>query len=83
MQKILLDARAMAHPEPLQQAIAHLQTLSDDSYLYMLNRKKPVPLLAMVAEKHYAHLAQQAADETWHILICKNPDADLVRCLDV
>jgi len=45
MKKILLDAREMAHLKPLELGINILKKLDDESYLYMLHRKHPVPLI--------------------------------------
>ena len=83
MQKILLDAREMEHPEPLQISLTHLRTMNNDEYLYMINRRKPIPLLEIVKEKEFSYIAHQDSQEIWHILITKNPTCNLEELLDV
>jgi hypothetical protein len=83
LRKIPLDAREMEHPIPLQLALNHLQSMKIDDYLYMLHRKQPIPLIEVAKEKKFAYFTHQEPNETWHILICKDPDADLEELLDV
>lgn len=83
MKKILLDAREMEHPIPLQLALNHLQSMRDNDYLYMIHRKQPIPLIEVAKEKKFAYFTYQDKNETWHILICKNPKAELEGLLDV
>ena len=49
----------------------------------MIHRKQPIPLIEVAKEKRFAHFTHQDQSETWHILICKDPDADLEELLDV
>jgi len=67
MNKILLDAREMEHPIPLQVALNHLQTMKQNDYLYMLHRKKPIPLIEVAKEKEFAHFTHQDKKENWQI----------------
>lgn len=83
MNKILLDAREMEHPIPLQLALNHLQAMKENEYLYMLHRKKPIPLIEVAIEKEFAHFTHQDAEETWHILISKENSSNLKELLDV
>ena len=83
MRKIDIDAREMEHPIPLQIALNHLQSMKGDDYLYMLHRKRPIPLIEVAKEKSFAHLIHQDNSETWHILICKDIEVDLEGLLDV
>jgi len=73
----------MEHPIPLQQAMHHLKNMDDDHYLYMIHRKKPIPLIEIAKEKAFVHYEHQDAEETWHILIAKNPHINLQELLDV
>ncbi|WP_456432092.1 DUF2249 domain-containing protein [Nitratifractor sp.] len=82
MRRILLDARGMEHPEPLERAIAALRTLDGESYLYMLHRKEPIPLLALAREHGLNHLSRQDDRGRWHILITPVPDIDLAALVD-
>jgi hypothetical protein len=83
MDKIFLDAREMEHPEPLQSSLFHLKSMSDEAYLYMLNIRKPVPLLEIAKEKGFFSLVVQDSNEIWHILISKNSEIRLEELLDV
>jgi hypothetical protein len=82
LKKIVLDARDMEYPLPLQLSLSHLQKMTLDEYLYMLHRKNPIPLIEIAKEKEYAYLAHNHND-IWHILICKNQNCNLEGLLDV
>ena len=82
MKKILLDAREMEHPTPLQLALSYLKNMSEDEYLYMIHRKNPIPLIEIAKDKEYIYLSHNHND-TWHILICKNRECNLEELLDV
>jgi len=83
MKKILLDAREMEHPEPLQISLTHLRTMEDNEYLYMLNLRKPIPLIEIIKEKEFSYITHQDSQNIWHILITKNPTYNLEEFLDV
>ena len=75
--KIYLDAREMEHPEPLEKAMKIIQSLDDNSYLYMLHRKNPLPLIDLAKGHLLKVLTQEDENNQWHILICKNQTIDL------
>jgi len=83
MEKIFLDTREMEHPEPLQASLFHLQTMSEAHYLYMLNIRKPIPLLEIAKEKGFLFFTHQDANQVWHVLITKNSKTTLEELLDV
>jgi hypothetical protein len=83
MKKITLDAREMEHPKPLELAIGILKDLDDESYLYMLHRKEPIPLIDLAKEQHFQMLSHQDTKKEWHILIAKNNSFDLKEYLSV
>ena len=84
MEKFFIDAREMSHPVPLRTAIEYLQKMKDSDYIYMINNKKPTPLLAMVDEKGgFIHLEHLDENEVWHILITKDKNLDLKALLNV
>ena len=83
MNKIFLDARGMEHPEPLQISLSHLQSMSNEEYFYMLNIRKPIPLLEIAKEKGFICFTHQDSNEIWHILISRNSDIILEELLDV
>jgi len=83
MKRHLVDAREMEHPEPLRISIEHLKNMDSEDYLYMLNKKNPIPLLEMANEKGFLHLSHEDENELWHILITKNPKLNLKELIDV
>lgn len=83
MKKITLDAREMEHPKPLEVAIGILKNLDDESYLYMLHRKEPIPLIDLAKEQNFQMLSHQDTNKEWHILIAKNNSFDLNEYLSV
>jgi TusA-related sulfurtransferase len=82
LKKILLDARELEHPVPLQLALNHLQKMGDNEFLYMIHRKNPIPLIEIAKEKSYSYLTHNEKD-TWHILISKNRKSNLWELLNV
>jgi TusA-related sulfurtransferase len=82
LKKIVLDAREMEHPTPLQLALKYLKDMDKNEYLYMIHRKNPIPLIEIVKDKGYLYLTQNYND-TWHILISKKLDCNLKEFLDV
>ena len=80
--KISLDTRDMEHPVPLDKAMKILPELSDDNYLYMLHRKKPIPLLDLAQERGLITLSKEDEHEDWHIIICANKNTDLETLID-
>lgn len=83
LRKIGLDTRDLEHPEPLEMAIKILQNLDEETYLYMLHRKKPLPLIDLANKHKFQVLSQEDHAKEWHILISKNKNIDLNDFLDV
>ena len=77
MREYFLDARALEHPEPLKQAIEILKNLDQESFLYMLHRKEPIPLLALANEHKLNNISKKGEDNNWHILISPNSEVKL------
>jgi len=83
MEKILLDARELEYPKPLQISIEYLSEMKSNEYLYMLNRKNPIPLLEIAKGRGFQYLSHQDSNEIWHIIITKNKSIELKGLLDV
>ena len=83
MRKIGIDTRELAHPEPLEMAIKILQQLNNDTYLYMLHTKNPIPLLDLAHEHGYRTLSQENSVGDWEIVISSNKDVVLEDLLSV
>ena len=81
--KIYFDAREMEHPEPLEKSMKIIQSLDENSYLYMLHRKKPLPLIDLATKHLLKVLTKEDTNKQWHILICKNQNIELNDFLDV
>jgi len=77
IKKIILDARELEHPKPLELSMKALQELDEESYFYMIHRKNPIPLIDLASEQHFQVVNQEDAEGNWHILISKNSDIDL------
>ena len=83
MRRLGIDTRELAHPEPLEMAIKILQQLNDDTYLYMLHRKNPIPLLDLAQEHGYRTLSEENEVGDWQIVITSNSTIDLKDLLGV
>lgn len=83
MRKLGIDTRELAHPEPLEMATKILQQLNEDTYLYMLHTKNPIPLLDLAQEHGYRTLSQENSVGDWEIVITNNKDVVLKDLLSV
>jgi hypothetical protein len=84
LRKIGLDTRALEHPVPLEMAIRVLHELDEETYLYMLHRKNPIPLIDLAKENHFQVLTKEdTSSKDWHVLISKNKTIDLNNFLNV
>ena len=59
MRKISIDTRELSHPKPLEMSMKILRTLDDESYLYMLHSKNPIPLLDLAQEHNFLTLSKE------------------------
>lgn len=83
LKKIVLDARELEHPKPLELAMKALRELDEENYFYMIHRKNPIPLLDLASEQNFNVLNREDAKGDWHILICRNSHIDLSELLCV
>lgn len=83
MKRFTLDSRELEHPKPLEMAISLLRELDDDSYLYMLNKRNPVPLINLAQKQNFQVLYHGVDESNWHILITPNKKISLEEYLDV
>jgi len=77
MTKIDLDARELEHPKPLEMSMKIVHHLDDSSYLYMIHRKNPIPLLDFAKGLNLQIVSKEDTQQIWHILISPNHDIDL------
>jgi hypothetical protein len=73
----------MEHPKPLELAIEAIRGLDEQHYLYMLNRKNPIPLLRLAQQHNYQTLSTEITEGEWRILISKDKELPLQEYLDV
>ncbi len=83
MKRLYFDARELEHPKPMEEALQLIQGMDEQSYLYMIHRKHPVPLLELVAIRGFQTLVHEEKADTWHILITKSQNISLLEFLDV
>ncbi len=81
--KILLDATELEHPKPFEKAVLILNELDDNSYLYMLHKREPLPLLELAKNRGFTYVLKKDSDDLWHILFTKDKDINLLELLDV
>ena len=81
--KQFIDTRELEHPEPMQMAMKVLQSLDDNAYLYMLHKKKPLPLIDLATENKFQVHTHEDNAQQWHILIAKNTTLALSELVDV
>ncbi len=83
MKKYFLDARELAHPEPLRISLEYLKEMRDEDYFYMINIREPIPLLELAKGKGYRLFTHKDNNQNWHIIISKNQQQNLEELLDV
>ena len=83
MRRISLDSRELEHPKPLEMAIDILKSLDNDSYMYMLNRRNPIPLINLASSQNLQTFSKELTPDEWHILITPNVEISLEELLDV
>jgi len=64
-------------------AIKTLQQLDKNTYLYMLHKKNPLPLLDLAQEQGYRTLSQENSAGDWEIVITNNKNIVLKDLLSV
>ena len=72
--EILIDARWLRPPEPMEMVLQALDQLRPGQSIRMLLHREPFPLYPLLAERGYRHATQMEADGSYVILI-RQPDA--------
>lgn len=75
MKRYYLDARELEYPKPLERAIGFLRKLDTESYLYMVHRRYPTPLVALCDEHGLKHRELERGG-VWHIVITPSEETD-------
>lgn len=74
--EILIDARWLEPPEPMEKVMQILALLRPGQAIRLLLHREPFPLYPLLAEHGYGHATQMEADGSYVILI--HPIADQV-----
>jgi len=67
--EILVDARGLEPPEPMEKVMQVLALLRPGQAIRMLLHREPFPLYAILAERGYRHETRMEADGSYVILI--------------
>ena len=67
--EILVDARGLEPPEPMEKVMQVLALLRPGQSIRMLLHREPFPLYAILAERGYRHETRMDADGSYVILI--------------
>jgi uncharacterized protein (DUF2249 family) len=67
--EILIDARWLRPPEPMEMVLQALDHLRPGQSIRMLLHREPFPLYPLLAERGYRHATQMEADGSYVILI--------------
>ena len=69
IEEILVDARGLEPPEPMEKVMQTLALLRPGQSIRMLLHREPFPLYALLAERGYRHETRMEADGSYVILI--------------
>lgn len=67
--EILVDARGLEPPEPLEKVMQALALLRPGQSVRLLLHREPFPLYPLLAERGYGHATRMEADGSYVILI--------------
>ena len=67
--EILVDARDLEPPEPMEKVMPALALLRPGQTIRLLLHREPFPLYPLLAEKGYSHLTRMETDGSYVILI--------------
>ena len=67
--EILIDARWLRPPEPMEKVLQALDQLHPGQSIRMLLHREPFPLYPLLAERGYRHATQMEADGSYVILL--------------
>lgn len=73
--EILVDARWLEPPEPMERVMQALALLRPGQSIRMLLHREPFPLYTILAERGYQHSTRMEADGNYVILIRQSSSA--------
>ena len=66
---IVVDARGLAPPEPMELTLSALDDLGEGQELLLLLYREPFPLYGVLQRNGYSHRVESTPDGTVHIYI--------------
>jgi TusA-related sulfurtransferase len=67
--EILVDARGLEPPQPMEKVLQTLALLRPGQSIRLLLHREPFPLYALLAERGYRHATRMETDGSYVILI--------------
>lgn len=67
--EILVDARGLEPPEPMEKVMTTLELLRPGQSIRMLLHREPFPLYAILAERGYRHATTMQADGSYYVIL--------------
>jgi uncharacterized protein (DUF2249 family) len=67
--EVLVDARALEPPEPMERVMQTLALLRPGQSIRLLLHREPFPLYPLLAERGYRHATRMDSDGSYVILI--------------
>jgi uncharacterized protein (DUF2249 family) len=71
--EILVDARGLEPPEPLERVLTALESLQAGQRLRFLIHRQPYPLYELLRRYHYRFITQVLADGSVEVIIWISP----------
>ncbi|PKO63609.1 MAG: hypothetical protein CVU23_10065 [Betaproteobacteria bacterium HGW-Betaproteobacteria-17] len=69
IEEILVDARGLEPPEPMEKVLQTLDLLRPGQSIRLLLHREPFPLYPLLAQRGYRHATRMDADGSYVILI--------------
>ena len=68
-QQVVVDARGLSHPEPMEKILAALANLEHGQQILFKIHREPYPLYRILEQNHYEWKLSKQADGSFEILI--------------
>ena len=78
-EELVLDVSTLEHPQPFEEVLECLNKLNAGSYLHMLHRRTPYPLLQILNENGYDFKILKPDKADFEVLIWKTDDLSTAR----
>jgi len=73
-EELLIDVSGLDHPQPFEEVMSCLKNLREGSYLHMLHRRTPYPLLQILNENGFDFIITDTEKKAFEALIWKTED---------